>query len=683
MGEGHDRKGRIQRETSRLSELLSLGGVLLLEIVLTYFFLYQDSIRSSLQGTVNYDILFYIVFLLTVFLFCIGWHYLLGLWKRGITAEWKENKQREYILEGITYLSGMTVLGLVFVNEPFSTAAEGHYMPWHESRRTEILILSTAVWIAYELRRWRNREDKGAIHVGLKSMQVILALLAGWSMYQPNCFSQGTSLYHGDAYFNSVYRVLWMQPYTEINCGVYGFYGILLAPFTKLLGGDFRACVFALSILTFVSVLCYFYVLDRVVHSKWLQILGSIAIASTFISSWGAVYLQLWPHRFIFVGFVLAFIVWKRSSAHCEKKRWEVAGLGLLVLSLMWNLETGIGCVLASVGSDIVSYLQEYSLTSFIVWREIFLDILKSLISVCGAFLLVGIYNLCVGGEFISVKEFLFPFVNNPYVNYLNIEYPLRPSAWMLFLALLGLVICIVLWSTSLCGNGKKDEQLVYLAACAIAGAAQFAYYANRAVYGNLYIILPVAAIMMTFLVEYLEQKNIWKSHQLGNGIFRGAVVIQAAILILVVGMTFCKYMPLEVERDKGRDVQQVQKLMEMVSVGVPADTLGLGVGIPVLYSYLGWDTGFYAIDMADLDAAPAECKKYIYEVIENAEDIFIDESILTSLRENPQGIRKEDMEMQALTERAVEIIDDFYGTHEVQWSCQMGWSMYSYYKKV
>lgn len=671
----------IESRSCRMSGILTLSSVMLLEAVIAYFFLYTDFIRKSVQGITNYNILFYVVYAVSVVLSCIGFHYFWGLWK--CTAEPAEGRKREYILEGLVYIAGFMVLGAAFVNTPLTSAAGTHYLPWHESRRTEMLVVIAAVWLTFQVRTFMGKKGREEQHIiGIKAVQALLALLAGWSIYQPNCFLQGNSMYHGDAYFNSVYRVLKMQPYNEIQCGVYGFYGIILAPFTKLLGGDFKACVLILSVLTALCVLGYFNVLNKLVHSSWLKIAASIGLVSTFTSSWSEIYLQLWPHRFIFPGFVLWFIVWKKSGGR-KGKKWDFIGLMLLILSLVWNLETGIACVLAYAGSDVVSCLQEHSLASGVAWRKLLLNILTILLSAGGAYLFVGIYNLCVGEPFISVQAFLFPFVNNPYLAYLEMRLPLIPSAWMLFCTLLGIVIYIILRSTCLCGGKGKNDKTAYLTACAAAAAVQFVYYVNRAVYGNLFIVLPTAVIMMAFVVEYLQQKGIFGSSRFGNGIFRGAAVIQAVILLLTAGMGICKYMPIEVERDRNRAMQPVKELAETIAGGVPADTQAIGIGIPAVYSYLGWDTKFYAIDMADLDVAPAECKQYIYEVLENAEDIFIDERVLDSLRNSPQGIREGDQELQVLSENGPVIIDNFLSTHEVRWGCEIAGHMYSYYGKI
>lgn len=678
----HGKNSGAEIRSSRIPKLLSFGSVMLLEAVIAYFFLYTDFIRKSLWGTVNYDILFYVVFAVSAVLSCIMFHYLFRSQKI-FTAEPEENRKREWILEGIVYIAGFAVLGASFVNAPFTPAANTHYLPWHASRRTQMLVFVAAVWLAFEIRMYMSRESRGDIHtVHIKAVQLLLALLAGWSIYQPDCFLQDTSMYHGDAYFNSVYRVMHLQPYNEINCGVYGFYGIILAPFTKLLGGDFRACVLVLAALTVLCALCYFYVLNKLVHNSWLRIAGSIGAACTFTSSWQALYLQLWPHRFIFTGFVLAFIVWKKTVSP-EGKKWSFIAIALLTLSLVWNLETGIACVLAYAGSDMVSCLQEHPLTSGIVWKKLLRNILTALLSAGGAYLFVGIYNLCAGESFPSVQAFLFPFVNNPYVAYLNIELPLVPSAWMLFCALLGIVICVILWSTCLCKGKGRNDKIVNLAACAITAAVQFVYYVNRAVYGNLFIVLPAAVIMMAFLAEYSGRREIFRSSRFGNGIFRGAAVVQTVILVLVAGMGVCKFLPIEIERDKARDMQPVEELAAVIAGGVPADTPAIGIGLPAIYSYLGWDTNFYAIDMADLDVAPAECKSYIYRVLENAEDIFIDERVLDSLKNAPQGIRGGDTELNRLAEDAPAVIDSFLAAHEVRWECEIAGYRYTYYGKI
>ena len=58
----------IESRSCRMSGILTLSSVMLLEAVIAYFFLYTDFIRKSVQGITNYNILFYVVYAVSVVL---------------------------------------------------------------------------------------------------------------------------------------------------------------------------------------------------------------------------------------------------------------------------------------------------------------------------------------------------------------------------------------------------------------------------------------------------------------------------------------------------------------------------------------------------------------------------------------------------------------------------------------
>ena len=71
-----------------------------------------------------------------------------------------------------------------------------------------------------------------------------------------------------------------MAPYSAINTGVYGFYGILCAPIVRLMGGSVTDMALFTAVLTGISVLCLCYVLDFMVSKPVFKILGAIGIGT-------------------------------------------------------------------------------------------------------------------------------------------------------------------------------------------------------------------------------------------------------------------------------------------------------------------------------------------------------------------------------------------------------------------
>lgn len=653
-------------EQQRWANILSIGAMLMLEIFWAFVCLYTGAVRRLLPASVSVDVFYYVTSIFLAFFSFLLLHLLL---RSRLRIPAGESKQREFLLELVVLALFALVGAVIFLYEKNIYYAGDEYMPWHGSARIEWLLLLGAALLLCQLFtrlkavHWR-REEKG----GLWFLYGALAAVAGYAVYAPNTFQAFYNLYHANAYFNSVYRVLHLKPYHAINSGMYGFYGILVAPLVKLCGGTFQSFVAVMAVLTAACMLCYFYVLEHLTAKRSMRILGSIGIIAV-TTAWGTnIHLQTYPSRLLFAGFTLAWIVGKEQLKE-NRKNAIVKRAGsqiLLTLSLIWSLETGLGCVLAFVGSEIVKLLQRHSLGDRLFWKQAMWKVLWLLASFLGAYASVGLYNLAVSGSFISLSDFLFPFVGNPYVQALNLPMELFPSFWMLISVLIFLVIATVLLNTKLCGGKKEELSAVYLTACTILCAVQMVYYVNRSVRMNLFMLLPVLLLMVAGLTEYVGKQDIWNHDALGNGILRGTVACGVLVLVLTALLTCSNGLALEARREENRNLEPVYDWLSTLQEEVPRDTVGIGIGVPELYSYLGWDTGYYGIDIPDFLFAKEEAKNHVYELLNATDEIFIAEYAL-----------------EFVTECADGKLEPFYATHELKNTYYFGAGTFLLYERT
>ena len=96
----------------------------------------------------------------------------------------------------------------------------------------------------------------------------------------------------------------------------------------------------------------------------------------------------------------------------------------------------------------------------------------------------------------------------------------------------------------------------------------------------------------------------------------------------------------------------------------IPRDTPGLGIGVTELYSYLGWNIGYYGIDIPDFPVAP-EAKEIAVDFLSGSEYLFVNDDSLMTVIEHTDGQ-----------------LDDFYENHEVLCNYGFGVSSYTFYKK-
>ncbi len=650
------------KENKRGVNLLSVGVMLLLEAVWLFIWLYTDLIKNRIPASINFDVLYYISSVLLAFLSFIGVH---ALFERKLSMAFSDNKKRELFLELSALILFAAAGGSAFLWEKNVVYAGDQYMPLHTGRGLEWgFLLVSALLLGLICYLWRSPRFHSPHNINLWPFYFVLAVLAGYAVYQPNSLNVYYNLYHADAYFHSIYRVVHFKPYDAVNACVYGFYGILVGPVVRLLGGSFQMCVAVMAVLMASCMLCCFYVLNKMTSHTLLRILGSIGILSALTASSANIYLQTYPGRLLFPAYTLALIVWKEQPGRREKGIWRIPALILLVLSMVWSLESGVGCVLAFVGSELVHLLQEHSLCEAALWKKAAKAAVYLPVSFLGAYGIVNLYDLAAARKFISIKDFLFPFAGNSYVNDLRIALDTFPSFWMLVCLLIFASIILVLLSTDLCGRRKTNPRMVYLAGVTILGAVQMVYYVNRSVRANLFLILPASVLMIVCLTEELSLKSIWNRDSLGNGIFRAVSASQVLVLLLVAVMGVEGSLFFGAERRKTRDMDEIAGYLEYVQNEIPRDTPGIGIGVSELYSYLGWDTGYYGIDAPDFPVAPA-AKETVVRLLTDSEYVFVNNDSLLTMIEHTDGR-----------------LEHFYDTHEVLCGYGFGVGEYTLYKK-
>ena len=89
-------------------------------------------------------------------------------------------------------------------------------------------------------------------------------------------------------------------------------------------------------------------------------------------------------------------------------------------------------------------------------------------------------------------------------------------------------------------------------------------------------------------------------------------------MLTVMIGMCMSGFMLYQATNElrleeSYRDTSEVDGVIEQIGKDCPKDTKAMGMAIPMIYSDLGWDSGYYIIDFADLAVYP-DSIKYISE---------------------------------------------------------------------
>lgn len=185
----------------------------------------------------------------------------------------------------------------------------------------------------------------------IRLVYAALVLLVFYSMYTPNIFGRGelSDAYHGHAYFNSVYNIYQGMPYTHNVTSIYGHYGLFFKIPMELVHGDFKAFVAMVAGIGAFAHICAFLILELLVKSRVLRVLGALAVTFPVLGMRGGFYWQVWPHRVIFPMLLFLYGAWILKKELCNF--WTaVGGYLICLLAILWNTETGLILTVAWAG---------------------------------------------------------------------------------------------------------------------------------------------------------------------------------------------------------------------------------------------------------------------------------------------------------------------------------------------
>lgn len=425
--------------------------------------------------------------------------------------------------------------------------------------------------------------------------------------------------FHGSAVFNSIYNVMHGTPYEEIINSVYGNYALLLAIPMKVFGkGQYFCMSGIMCALTMICIGMCIYVIHNLIELKDIRVLCVFALLWVYIFR-STNYWQLYPMRVLCPVILIAWMVFldkRRNDTNALSRSVYLAITWLiLVLSVVWNKESGgvclIGYLVYAVSRGIADiYAKEGIRVRNIVW-----ECLVMITSVPAAYIVVGLYNVAVGGNWITWQAFLFPLFSKRYmVDSLMLELWAGIWPWMA-VAILFLAMTARLGIKVLRREEIDPKDCIY-AAIAVIGLGLMTYFMNRAVYMNLTICYYEAIICIGGTVGLMKKNDY--------GLMVSTTMRTLSALVLV-GLAAGEILHLEnaLYDRPGHAYEEILVLRDQVKEDVEEDTYAFGIDIPELYSILGWETRSYTTDWADVFITRDAILNKIYSDLESEDTLL------------------------------------------------------------
>lgn len=589
---------------------------------------------------------------MTLVLFCVSFIaalFLTGRWKKRS----KEVLERPCFKWGALFLIffGTLLFLIVMVyKETDQVAGVAYKYGWH-TQPMLFAVIVFALECVVIFGAYRNRKAVGKKADWLVWMVYgVLTVLVFYSMDTPNIFGRGEwgDWYHAHAYFNSIYNVHWGMPYTDEITSIYGHYALFWKIPMKLVGGDFRAFVFLIALTGAAIHLCAFLALHCLVKSRFLRILGAIAISFPILGMRGGYYWQVWPHRMLFssVFLVYAAWIWKKN-----KTGWKTALAGYVgcLLAVVWNTETGMILAAAWAGTHLSMIFSRRDFS----WKKVFAGVVFHgagvVLSFAGAFGLVNIYNILKHSPANTLREFLIPLLSDTYMtDTLRLDLPLYPSAYMLevVLFLMGVAVAISGWKWFRKPGKEVSWESSYLLFVSVSALGRLVYYINRPSYHN----LDCCHFSAVILLAYFGQKGlaVWKNGKWKDIIqdsFDKIVVHSIAAVCVVVLLalstgTVLQFSQNSYIKENYHNVEEFDQFANTVAEQIPPNTFGFGLNVAELYSWLHWSTQYFGIDFSDMSVARQGAVRVTDTLKEQGiEQLLTTKSSLPILeKSNPEG---------------------------------------------
>ena len=473
--------------------------------------------------------------------------------------------------------------------------------------------------------------------------------------------SYSGSSWHLNAYINSIINLFWGQPFTDTNTSIYGHYAFFYVPIFRLMWtfgirNLIKSEMLISASLIAGTILIWSVILFNIVKHPYIRMLGLLGVGyiNTSRVSNVSIYQQIFPHRSVVIcGIALIGMLWWKRK---EKTLISILGYIYCCFALIWSTDMGIIVLLSwSVFNCCAKILgKKRRFTVFYVAIHLFLVplVFISAVWIC------GLLNVTSGGNFLSIRSFLFPLLNPHYmVDVLEAELSLFPSAWMSITFLMLVFLGVGLTNSTLFWPAvkEKNDKYLWMVFMGILGLGSLSYAINRPAYGCFYLIMPQAAVMISVLAELQQEyagnkyrnaeckpsiemctSEKWPTIYQGYKAFLREKGICVFVLLAVATSSIINTpYKISLEREyKNEDVvRQVIREMEAIDDG---RAYAVGFESVNAFSYMGRDPKIYFMDFPDIrnnQQAVEEIKPMLKQLEEKA--VFISSDVDKYLEES------------------------------------------------
>lgn len=519
----------------------------------------------------------------------------------------------------IFFVSAVTAIGILVFWQWYSVSVDreiGVLGPVYDCFPMNIVLLLCLVAFGIFFRLIINNADFDIALV--YGVYVIIVMLVFGVLYTPNIFLEGDAIRSKPVLEGSfiaitsvtetIYNVFALEPYTWSTTGLYGHYGLFFLPLLKIVGSASNGWVILfLAIFGCIEQVACLYIINTIAVKNWQKVLFSLASVVRPLY----VYPAIFPIRTLFPTIMCAYLLYLyKKEKNTGYNRYMLLGYFISVAAILWNTETGVGCLIGITVYYVWEFLGKGSKLSMKSLYSCIGLMPIVLLSALMPIAIVNIYNFFCGYRKVEFSSFLYPYIGNSWaIDALSDDVPLGNHAWIYIIALL--IGCFA-WALSKLLIAKSSKESAMIAGIAAIGIVAFLYYFNEAHWGCMDIVRKICSFLAVWIVvrfyPFLTFKHTDILSQLKKSLLIIAVFIFISCIVEIILLG-----PLLIHDRHKANIYETQKIRTWYYMdypeGLPDNIYGVGQGIQMIYNTIGWDN--YAsyrdtssLDIADIDGS-------------------------------------------------------------------------------
>lgn len=394
--------------------------------------------------------------------------------------------------------------------------------------------------------------------------------------YEYYSFGRTYNVYHSSAYLDSILNTYYGAPFTGIESELYGHYSLILLPFMKMFGMNTKSIGIMLGLLAAMAFIMLCACMIMAIDSFAVKAAGIFALGLYGVTAY-SIYWQSSPHRMIFPAIVIFVFTLAAKKMLFGNKLFYI-GLIIPITALIWNTESGavVMVVWALLGAE--SILPKLpKITRFVVSLAI-----STAASVAGALVILNIYNLSCGGDWIGPVE-LAGFQATGFVGVISkmLDQGNALHAHMILM----IFICSLYGIRDLYIRRQTGVKAAFALAVAATGLGMATYYINNPSGGEgiLSMYLVLAAVIVLSGTKLKADAYSWAK----NG---AAVYAATVIFCCAVSGRFLITQLQEIRNAGAYDYSKFEEFCEEIEAGTAPDTVGGGFGTTAVFMEIGSD---------------------------------------------------------------------------------------------